>query len=89
MTLGPAAAKVPPIQFIAGVSGHSGEIPQVQFLDKVDDTRCCAMTFAWGFTEQKTVEVPQLQCSDKVDDVPVVQVVVRVSWKVPQIQFIA
>ena len=30
-----------------------------------------------------------MQCSDKVNDVPVVQVVVRVSWKVPQIQFIA
>ena len=60
----------------------------MQFLDKVDDTRCCTTTGAWGFTEQKTVEVPQLQCSDKVNDVPVVQVVVRVSWKVPQIQFI-
>ena len=39
--------------------------------------------------EQKTVEVPQLQCFDKADDVPVVQVVVGVSWKVSQIQFIA
>ena len=35
------------------------------------------------------MEAPQLQCSDKVNDVPVVQVVVRVSWKVPRIQFIA
>ena len=35
------------------------------------------------------MEVPQLQCSDKGDDVPVVQAVVWVSWKVPQIQFIA
>ena len=35
------------------------------------------------------MEVPQLQCSDKVGDVLVVQVVVGVSWKVPQIQFIA
>ena len=35
------------------------------------------------------MEVPQLQCTDKGDDVPVVQVVVWVSWKVPQIQFIA
>ena len=86
--MGPAAAKVPPIQFIAGVRGHSGEIPSVQFLDKVDDTRCCRMTGAWVL-QQKTVQVPQLQCSDKVDDVPVVQVVVRVSWKVRQIQFIA
>ena len=64
-------------------------IPQVQFLDKVDAARCCTMTGAWVLTEQKTVEVPQLQCSDEGDDVPVVQVVVWVSWKVPQIQFIA
>ena len=35
------------------------------------------------------MEVPQSQCSNKVDDVPVVQVVVRISWKVRQIQFIA
>ena len=39
-------------------------------------------------TVQKTVEVLQLALIDKVDDVPVVQVV-WVSWKVPQIQFIA
>ena len=64
-------------------------IPQVQFLDKVVAARCCTMTGAWGLTEQKTVKVPQLQCSDKGDDVPVVQVVVGVSWKVPQIHFIA
>ena len=64
-------------------------IPQVQFSDKVVCARCCTMTDACGLTEQKTVEVPQLQCSDKGDDVPVVQVVVWVSWKVPQIQFIA
>ena len=38
---------------------------------------------------QKTVEVLQLALTDRVDDVPVVQVVVGVSWKVPQIQFIA
>ena len=63
--------------------------PQVQFLDKVYVARCCTMTGAQGLTEQKTVQVPQLQCSDKGDDVPVVQVVVWVSWKVPQIQFIA
>ena len=61
----------------------------VQFLDQVDDVRCCTVTGAWCLTEHKTVEVLQLQCSDKVDDVPVVQVVVWVSWKVPQIQFIA
>ena len=42
-----------------------------------------------GLTERKTVEVPQLHCSDKVDDVFVVQIVVGVSWKVPQNQFIA
>ena len=64
-------------------------IPQVQFLDKVDVARCCTMTGACGLTEQKTVEVPQFQCSDRGNDVPVVQVVVWVSWKVPQIQFIA
>ena len=64
-------------------------IPQVQFLDKVDDARCCTTAGARVLTEQKTAEVPQLQCSDKGDDVPVVLVVVLVSWKVPQIQFIA
>ena len=32
-------------------------------------------------TVQKTVEVLQLALIDKVDDVPVVQVVVGVSWK--------
>ena len=53
------------------------------------DTRCCSTTGAWGWTVPKTVELPQLQCSDKVNDVPVAQVVVWVSWKVPQIQFIA
>ena len=40
-------------------------------------------------TMQKTVEVLQLALIDKVDDVPVVQVVVGISWKVLQIQFIA
>ena len=55
----------------------TGEIPQLQFLDKVDDTRCVQRQVL-GLTEQKTVEVPQLYCSDKVDDVPVVQVVVGV-----------
>ena len=64
-------------------------IPQVHFLDKVVGAHCCTMTGACGWTEQKTVQVPQLQCSDKVNDVPVVQVVVQVSWKVPQLQFIA
>ena len=33
--------------------------------------------------------VPQSQRPDKVNDVPVVQVVVWVSWKVPLTQFIA
>ena len=64
-------------------------MPQVHFLDKVVCARCCSMTVACGLTGQKTLEVPQLQCSDKGDDVPVVQVVVWVSWKAPQIQFIA
>ena len=36
----------------------------VQFLDKVVCARCCTMTGACGWTEQKTVEVPQSQCSD-------------------------
>ena len=36
----------------------TGEIPHVQFLDKVDDTRCCTATGAWSMTEQKTVEGP-------------------------------
>ena len=74
-----------PCQYVEGAV----YIPQVQFLDKVVCARCCTMTGACGWTEQKTVEVPQLQCSDKGKDVPVVQVVVWVSWKVPQIQFIA
>ena len=57
----------------------TGEIPQVLFLDKVDDTRCYTTTGAWVMTELKTVEVPQLQYSDKVVDVPVCAVHRR-SW---------
>ena len=49
----------------------------------VSNVRCLVETV------QKTVKVLQLAFIDKVGDVFVVQVVVWVSWKVPQIQFIA
>ena len=52
--------RVPAVQTVQ----KTGEIPQLQFLDKVDDARCC-MTTGAGLTEQKTVEVPQLQCSEQ------------------------
>ena len=57
---------------------NTSEIPQLQFLDKVDDTRCVQRQVL-GLTVEKTAEFPQLHCSDKVGDVPVVQVVVGVS----------
>ena len=63
------------------------EIPQVQFLEKVVDVPVVCDVWCLVETVQKTVEVLQLALVDKVDDVPVVQVVVGVSWKVPLIQF--
>ena len=58
-------------------------------MEKVVDVPVVRNVMCLVETVQKTVEVLQLALIDRVDDVPVVQVVVGVSWKVPQIQFIA
>ena len=82
--------EVPQLQFIDRVAETTyREIPQVQFLEKVVDVPVECNVRCLVETVQKTVEVLQLALIDKVDDVPVVQVVVGVSWKVPLIQFIA
>ena len=61
----------------------TAEIPQVQFLDKVDEIPVVAQRQipVMVQTIQKTTDIPQLQCNDKVIDVPVVSVV-----QAPQVQ---
>ena len=48
----------------------TAEIPQVQFLDKVDEIPVVAQRQISMETVQKTMEIPQLQCVDKVVDNP-------------------
>ena len=45
--------RIPTVQTVQ----KTGVILQVQFLDKVDDARCCTTTGAWVITVQKTVKV--------------------------------
>ena len=57
----------------------TAEIPQVQFLDKVDEIPVVAQRQISMETVQKTMEIPQLQCVDKVVDNPVSEKTVEIS----------
>ena len=61
------------------------EIPELQFLDKVEEIPVVAQRQIPIVvqTVQKTIEIPQLQCIDDVIDVPVVLVT-----QVPQVQVV-
>ena len=59
--------KVQQVQVVA----ETAEIPQVQFLDKVDEVPVVAQRqILMVQTVQKAMEIPQLQCVDKVVDNP-------------------